>query len=118
VALEAMKSIQVITFVAAAVGASGATPTVAEQLTGNQLMSYCAAGPTGFCLGYVTGYTQGILNWQVTDKNTCFARFPAGVTNAQTVLVIQNFLGSHPERLQEHADLLINDAIREAFPCK
>ncbi len=43
---------------------------------------------------------------------------PDGVKMGQTVRVVVKYLENHPERLHEHVPLLINEALKEAFPCK
>jgi hypothetical protein len=92
-------------------------PAMTQTLTGQQLLSYCGK-PTGFCLGFVVGYIQGLSNWQATDKRKCFFKIPAGVTNGQTVLVVKRFLEAHPQRLHEYSDILVGAAVGDAFPCK
>ncbi|WP_368857162.1 Rap1a/Tai family immunity protein [Pseudomonas syringae group genomosp. 3] len=41
-----------------------------------------------------------------------------GFTSFQAVKVVQQYLDTHPERLNEDAMILTSTAFRQAFPCK
>lgn len=60
--------------------------------------------------GYAIGLTVGD-----NDRTICP---PEGITQKQNMLVIEKYLKEHPEELHEPAQLLIDIALMDAFPCE
>ena len=63
----------------------------------------------GVFLAYVTG---------VYDTLSFAFSTPDGMTVGQICAIVSKYLKNHPERWSESADLLVVDALREAFPLK
>lgn len=63
----------------------------------------------GAFLAYVAG---------VYDTLSFAFSTPDGVTVGQICAIVSKYLKNHPERWSEAADLLVVDALREAFPLK
>lgn len=61
----------------------------------------------GVFLAYVTG---------VYDTLSFAFRTPDGMTVGQICAVVSKYLKNHPEMWRESADLLVVEALREAFP--
>jgi hypothetical protein len=95
--------------VAAALAASVAGAAQATVATGNDLLQYCTAAPTGLCAGYVMG---------VTDTTLELYCFPPGITTMQIRGVVVKYLDNHPEKLHLLAPGLVIKAMQTAFPCK
>lgn len=97
---------------------------------------------TGRAAGYITAVADRdlhsmdwILNHIMTDPSTtqeqkgalvkdAFNRLgnlwictPSGVTVGQLTSVVKNWLARYPQRWNESAVPLVQDALREAFPC-
>ncbi len=60
--------------------------------------------------GYVTGVTDVI--------NDVFITIPVGSTRDQICQIVGNYLEKHPEKWTVAADILIADALKEAFKIK
>jgi hypothetical protein len=89
--------------------------TVTAFYSGNALWNECSdnhAFQFGLCMGFVAGIADAM---NIAGTKACF---PPGVTVGQTVNVVKQFLGQHPERRHETAVLLVASALGEAFPCK
>ena len=98
--------------------------------TGNELSGQCQAlikDPTppgkyfesGVCAGYISGMIDGIHIAKVLSPEKVTICFPEhGFTSFQGVKVVQRYLDTHPERLNEDAMVLTTVAFRQAFPCK
>ena len=63
----------------------------------------------GMFLAYITG---------VYDAMSFAFSTPDGMTVGQISVIVSKYLKSHPERWPESADLLVVEALREAFPLK
>lgn len=63
----------------------------------------------GVFLAYVTG---------VYDAMSFAFSTPDGVTVGQICAIVSKYLKNHPEMWRESADLLVVEALREAFPLK
>lgn len=64
----------------------------------------------GVAIGYVMGVSDTLHNSRVT----CL---PKAATIGQVVAVVQKFLGNNPAKRHLSADILIEAAIQDAFPC-
>lgn len=108
----------------------------AENLSGNELLSVCEAkddsAQLGYCLGYVQGAIEG-MKWgisvplfasgeeadQVDKAGNAILGFclPTDVTLGQNRDVIVKFLTDNPAERHNSARTLIQDALKQAFPC-
>jgi hypothetical protein len=43
---------------------------------------------------------------------------PSGATEGLAVATVRNWLAANPQRWKEQASIVVEDALREAFPCK
>ena len=113
-----------------------ATPAVGQirldTTTGNFLITQC-----GFYLKLANSppdldltTEQGIIGFSymircsalirgawISSVSTRLVCTPETGTIDQMVRVVYNWLEDHPERLHEDEVILVNDALREAFPC-
>jgi hypothetical protein len=76
---------------------------------GNYLKKTCKAGPTGYCLGFVSGV------YVATAEPFCN---PPSIKSNELVGVVTRYLNAHPEKLHMEAGRLVVDAFTEAFPCE
>ncbi|PBP61367.1 MULTISPECIES: Rap1a/Tai family immunity protein [Pseudomonas syringae group] len=102
----------------------------AMAATGNELSDQCQAlikDPTppskyfasGVCAGYINGMIDGLHIARALSPDRGGVCFPDhGFTSFQAVKVVQRYLDTHPERLNEDAMILTVTAFRQAFPCK
>ncbi len=61
------------------------------------------------------GYTIG-----VADSNSfliCAPGGPGGVTQGQFTDIVKKYLNDNPAQLHRDADVLVLDALTQAFPC-
>jgi hypothetical protein len=96
-------------------------PTGGYQATGKLLLKICRggnAGQEGYCLGYVTGISDGITTLQMLKPPhwTPICK-PDWVTDRQLRDVVVKYLDDHPEDLHEPISLLTVLAMRSAWPC-
>ena len=100
-------------------------PVTSHAITGMALYEGCSSvkGSTGdlLCTGYVRGFMDGLEAGSITSfKYTQFrACPPANVLNStpQSRLIIEKYLGNHPEQLDKEAGGLAMLAMNAAFPC-
>ena len=108
--------------------ASGATPEQDLNFSnGNDFLRVCETNGDhtfdGFCRGYVGGVIDGFdcaaIVGQAARHETMTGAFciPAEVTLGQKYRVATKFMRDHPEKTHEPTNLLIVQAITEAFPC-
>lgn len=102
----------------------------AMAATGNELSEQCQAfikDPTppskyfasGVCAGYINGMIDGLHIARAISPDRVRVCFPDhGFTSLQGVKVVQQYLDTHPERLNEDAMILTSAAFKQAFPCK
>jgi general secretion pathway protein G len=104
---------------ALAIAAAGASTSPASAQTAMDFYSRCGNGMTagvlnrGYCHSYVTGLVNGLV-----AGGSGLVCLPAGVTDTQLVMVVQNYMRSHPERLNQSATAVIGQAVTGAFPCQ
>lgn len=73
---------------------------------------------TGHCLGYVEGVIEGTLVTSILTNQGAYPYcLPAGSTSLQEVNVVAKYMNDHPEHLHWPAGLIINTALKSAFPC-
>lgn len=104
--------------------------------TGGEMLSYCraeAADPVkdfgrGICVGFIDGFAAGHY---VAETYHAFHHrdekiddiyghlcVPDNVSRGQLARVFVQFLEKRPDKLKMPAGLLLEDALREAFPCQ
>lgn len=82
--------------------------------TGNGLKADCTKGTavgTSYCMGYIVG---------VADSNSYLICAPGGsrgVTVGQFVDIAMKYLNDNPAELHKDADVLVLNALQQAFPC-
>lgn len=113
-------------------------PGVVVAYTGNDLHRDCSQGANGRhevgCFSYILGVWSGIsygvaigvysahdeLNQAsgrvITSEHTKVC-FPDGIKWPQVIDTVTQFIAANPPRRHEVAEILIVDALREAFPC-
>ena len=84
-------------------------------LNGNKLKTHCVQKDgffdNGFCMGYIIG---------VADNRSFYICSPGGsggVTGAQYTDIVKKYLNDNPAQLHRDADVLVLDALTQAFPC-
>lgn len=111
---------------AALVGVLVTSTAEATYVDGNELKRLCgdqaSVALQSICVGYITGIADELLSLQ-----------PAGffsddwppvcvpwkvIKIRQMTDVVKKYLADHPEKLHLVGSLLVNLALREAFPCK
>jgi hypothetical protein len=81
---------------------------------GNKLKTHCAKEggfSDGFCMGYIIG---------VADNRSFYICAPGGsggVTQGQFTDIVKKYLNDNPAQLHKDADVLVLDALTQAFPC-
>ncbi len=95
-------------------GLTAATPVRAQ--TAMNFYSQCSNGMTAGVLnrGYCHSYMTRLVNGLIASGSVCL---PAGVTDTQLVMIVQNYMRSHPERPNQSATVVIGQAVPGAFPC-
>ena len=75
-------------------------------------------GEAGQCLGMVEGFAGAAAFYESKSDSPVAICFPAeGLTIGQSVRMVDKYLQSHPEQLQEPSTVLIFGAFLEAYPC-
>jgi hypothetical protein len=100
--------------------------------TGNDFLRVCDTKESnrtvmdGVCLGYVNGVLEGFnmamrlgqaARHETITTGSLFC-LPSESTMGQKYRVVVKYMNDHPEKTHNPTELLILDAITEAFPCK
>jgi len=113
--------------IATAVALAGALGCGNATADGNQLLTNCRSAvdqidkrggdrfEAGVCLGYVSGTFQTLINNDEKGRNLCTP--PEGITGWQLVRVVELYLRNNPELLHLTDSVLIERALRKAYPC-
>lgn len=81
----------------------------------------------GICLGYLRGFTEGYYlgmmmgqGLEKAQRHNCFPQPPNEnpPDTTQVELVVKKFLVDHPNRLNEDALFLVQEALAAAFGCQ
>jgi hypothetical protein len=67
-------------------------------------------------MSFLQGFLGGCGVWQAMGNGMPFRLPKEGLGPMQWIRVVDKYLGDHPERLQEKADLLCILALRDNFP--
>jgi hypothetical protein len=79
--------------------------------TGSQLHSFCQGENVPTCIGYILGVTSS----RSPAGTFCI---PQGGDGKHVVDTVKLWLNNHPEKRQAAANLLVLQALNEAFPCR
>ncbi len=108
----------------------------ADNMTGNDLLTFCEAtdseAQTGYCVGYVSGVIEG-MKWGIaapllaSGKNAAEADsmgntllgfcLPADATLGQYRDVVMLYLRNNPAERHGSARIQVQLALQAAFPC-
>lgn len=95
-----------------------------QAIDGKTLKEWCHAAvektigdtPTTFRDGYCMGMTEGVIALaRQRSLNAFCAPEPTG--EAILLRALLKYLDTHPERLNESAEVLVLDALGEVYPC-
>jgi len=102
-------------------------------LDGNELLNFCTEAikesgikdtfKEAYCGGYIAGYYESNTMYQTFRDEPNVSEMlsicvPKGVLLGQLILVVVNYLKNHPEKLHLDRRILVQVALKEAFPCK
>jgi hypothetical protein len=73
--------------------------------------------PTTFRDGYCMGMTEGVMALAKQRSLNVFCA-PESAGQAMLLRAVLRFLDANPERLKEPAEVLILDALGDAYPCQ
>lgn len=80
--------------------------------------SYPAGATAAYCLGYISGYVDGMSVESVRTGVNRYCAPETGATYDQYVLIVQKWLKDHPEKLHTPKMMAIEQALADAFPCE
>ena len=130
-----LQGLLLVTALIASSLAAGAGPWFQGRFTGEEMLAHCRAPDKdpiqdfgrGICTGFLDGFAAGHFvaeTWhgfhhrdEKMDDIFGHLCVPEGTTRGQLVRVFVQFLEKNPERLKLPAGLLLEDALRESFPC-
>lgn len=114
---------------------AGAGPWFQGKFTGEEMLAHCRAADKdpmqdfgrGICTGFLDGFAAGHFvaeTWhgfhhrdEKMDDIFGHLCVPESTTRGQLARVFVQFLEKNRERLKLPAGLLLEDALRESFPC-
>lgn len=114
---------------------AGAGPWVQGKFTGEEMLAHCKAADKdpiqdfgrGICTGFIDGFAAGHFvaeTWhgfhhrdEKMDNIFGHLCVPEATTRGQLAREFVQFLQKNPEKLKLPAGLLLEDALRESFPC-
>ena len=112
-----------------------AGPWFQGKFTGEEMLAHCKAADKdpmhdfgrGICTGFLDGFAAGHFvaeTWhgfhhRDEKRDDIFGHLcvPESTTRGQLARVFVQFLEKNPEKLKLPAGLLLEDALRESFPC-
>ena len=130
-----LRGLLLVTALTASSLASGAGPWFQGRFTGEEMLAHCKAPDNdpiqdfgrGICTGFLDGFAAGHFvaeTWhgfhhrdEKMDDIFGHLCVPDGTTRGQLARVFVQFLEKNRERLKLPAGLLLEDALRESFPC-
>ena len=80
--------------------------------TGNKLKADCDKSDGSFSASYCFGYIIG-----AADANASSICTPSRVTKGQVFDIVKKYLNDNPAQLHKDADVLVLNALQQAFPC-
>ncbi|MGH8759176.1 MAG: Rap1a/Tai family immunity protein [Burkholderiales bacterium] len=114
---------------------AGAVPWLQGKFTGEEMLAHCKATDKdpmqdfgrGICTGFIDGFAAGHFGAETwhgfhhrdEKMDDIFGHLcvPDGTTRGQLARVFVQFLEKNPGKLKLPAGLLLDDALRESFPC-
>jgi hypothetical protein len=114
---------------------AGTSPWFQGKFTGEEMLAHCRAADSepiqdfgrGICTGFLDGFAAGHFvaeTWhgfhhREEKMDDIFGHLcvPESKTRGQLARVFVQFLERNPEKLKLPAGLLLEDALRESFPC-
>jgi hypothetical protein len=114
---------------------AGALPWLQGKFTGEEMLAHCKATDKdpmqdfgrGICTGFIDGFAAGHFvaeTWHAfhhrdEKRDEIFGHLcaPESTTRGQLARVFVQFLEKNPEKIKLPAGLLLEDALRESFPC-
>jgi hypothetical protein len=88
------------------------SPEQPEKLDGYGLASYCRADMEGFDAGYCLGVVEGAI----ASMRLC-KRDSSVITLGEAADAVEQYLVSHPQKLDKRDVALARKALSKAFPC-
>jgi hypothetical protein len=88
------------------------SPDKTDKLDGNELAMSCKAEMQGFDAGYCLGVVEGII----ASMKVCKQDHSA-ITLGEATGAMENYLSSHPDKLNERDVVLARKALSKAYPC-
>ncbi len=100
--------------------------TNADAMSGQKLLMYCDTDKNdelyyqdnAHCVGYIAGTIEAFDIYATTYSVSPVFCLPKGATYMQLKMVVLNYIKDNPQELHYKAGVLINLAVRGAFPCK
>ena len=93
----------------------------AQGYTGMDLIKECSSLEKNrdmFCLGYLRGFTNGVIVGQQFAQLGHLLCLPSGVTPEQLRLIVQKFARDNPVLLNQDALVVTGRAVLDAFRCQ
>jgi hypothetical protein len=105
------------------------------RFTGEEMLGYCKEGGNepvkdfdkGLCAGFIDGFAAGHFSAETFHAfhhreekiDEVYGRLciPDNINRGQLARVLVQYLEQHGDKLKLPAGLLLDDALREAFPC-
>ena len=103
--------------------AEAAAQTVVESVsfgTGNELLAVCMSNSISDqrgCMGFITGYIQGVVAGSLEAKAKLPFCIPEKVTVGQARDILVKALQDRPQVRHVRSDVLMMIAFRKTFPC-
>ncbi|MFN0038730.1 MAG: Rap1a/Tai family immunity protein [Burkholderiales bacterium] len=106
-----------------------------EAFTGKEMLGYCSElekdlqkdFERGICVGFLDGFVSGhrvaetyhAFHHREENIDNVFGRLCLGpkVNRAQLAKTFNRYMGRFPQKLTDPAGLLLEEALREAYPC-
>ena len=93
----------------------------AEQISGRELLAYCADGEPRthktYCDGYITAAIETHATWALWNRLQRVFCFPKGDKFTHAYGTVIAYLNTHPKELDFEASSLVLNALNQAFPC-
>ena len=105
----------------------GTTARAEGENDGTKLLRWCGDSAVDYWTGYCFGYLTGVVHATQTVEGEVVRAIPSvrpswcipsGVENEQTRLIVVKWLKANPEKLHGDADILVQHALVDAFPCE
>jgi Rap1a immunity proteins len=88
------------------------SPDKSDKLDGNELALSCKAEVQGFDAGYCLGVVEGVM----ASMRLC-KQDHSVITLGEAADAMEEYLSSHPDKLNERDVVLARKALSKAYPC-